>query len=421
VASGAVIAAAADGHCVHVDAAGLAPSTAYWYRFRTATATSPAGRARTAPAADALPERLVVAAMSCQNYQHGFYAAHRDVAADPPDLVVFLGDYIYEGGVSSDEPRQHEGPAPSDLDGYRRRYARYKSDPDLQAAHAAAPWVVTWDDHEVENNYAGLVGVGDDGPDDRFAARRAAAYRAWWEHQPVRLPPPSGPDLPIYRSLRWGHLAHLVVADGRQYRSDQACGDGYGGGCPELGDPDRTMLGADQEAWLATELADARRHGTQWALLANQTALTDMRVRFGADEVILYDQWDGYPAARRRVLEAVQRAGSPDLVTLTGDLHTSIVGTVALDGKPLASEFVTPSVSSRFAGERGPTFELGMRFVPAVQLAETSHRGYLRCEITPTEVRATYRWVDDATVADSPVRPASSWLVHPGRPGPVKG
>jgi alkaline phosphatase D len=333
--------------------------------------------------------------------------------------VVFLGDYIYEGGVSRDEPRQHEGPGPDDLDGYRRRYARYKADPDLQAAHAAAPWVVTWDDHEVQNNYAGLVdGEGD--RDDAFADRRAAAYRAWWEHQPVRLPPPEGPDLVIYRSFRWGRLAHLVVVDGRQYRSDQACGDGVGEACAELTDPARTMLGAQQESWVADELGNARRLGTQWALLANQTALTDMTVSLGRDPLTLFDQWDGYPAARRRLLEGAERVGSPDLVTLTGDLHATIVGTVALDGRPVATEFVTPSISSRFANDRGATFELGMTLAPAVQLAETSHRGYLRCEVTATEVRATYRWVDDATIPGSAVQPASTWVVRPGRPGAVR-
>jgi alkaline phosphatase D len=177
------------------------------------------------------------------------------------------------------------------------------------------------------------------------------------------------------------------------------------------------MLGAAQEAWLAEQFASARRGGAQWLLLGNQTALTDMTVRLGQGPITLFDQWDGYPAARRRLLEAARRMGSPDLVALTGDLHTSIVGTVTLDGEPVATEFVTPSIASRFAGDNGPTFELGMRFVPSVALAETTHRGYLRCVVTPTEVRATYRWVDDATVAGSAVRPASAWVVRPGRPG----
>src|SRR4051794_12507762 len=231
IQSGDVVAAADDGHSVHVV---VDVAAASWYRFRAGPWTSPVGRV-----APAVGGTVRLAATTCQHFETGFYAAHRDIAEWAPDLVMFLGDFIYEGAsrpVGEDRVRSHRGDEPRDLDAYRDRYAQYLGDADLQAARAVAPWLVIWDDHEVENNYAGLTSEDDD-PVDVFRERRLAAYQAWWEHMPVRIPRPRADvDTIIYRTISWGTLADFVLLDGRQFRSDQACGDvvlDLDAACPE--------------------------------------------------------------------------------------------------------------------------------------------------------------------------------------------
>ena len=271
-----------------------------WYRFRVGEWTSPSGRV--APTGGT---GLRIAATTCQNFETGYYGAHRDIAEWAPDLVTFLGDFIYEDAsqpVGDDRVRSHRGGEPRDLDAYRDRYAQYLADPDLQASRAVVPWLVIWDDHEVENNYAGLTSEDED-PVDVFAARRLAAYQAWWEHMPVRIPRPQ-PDVDtiIYRTIHWGTLADFILLDGRQFRSDQACGDvvlNLDPACPEAGDPARTMLGTVQETWLDGELAASE---ATWPVITQQTVVTDIRLPNGA--VLNYDQWDGYAPARDRMLFA---------------------------------------------------------------------------------------------------------------------
>ncbi|MEW6688332.1 MAG: alkaline phosphatase D family protein, partial [Pseudomonadota bacterium] len=272
VLSGSATATADWAHSIHVEPRGLAPDRWYWYRFHAGDATSAVGRTRTAPAAGAAVPRLRFAFASCQQYEQGWYTAHRHLAAEDLDLVVFLGDYIYESSWGREHVRKHEGGEPYTLREYRARYAHYKSDPDLQKSHAAFPWVVTWDDHEVDNDYA--ADRPEDGmPRERFLARRAAAYRAYYEHMPLPASMrPSGPDMRIYTHLDWGRLARFLVVDDRQYRAPQACPARPGGStvadpatCAEIDDPGRSMLGAAQEAWLEREFA---RSQAGWNILA---------------------------------------------------------------------------------------------------------------------------------------------------------
>ena len=392
VGSGTATAHAADGHALHVVAALEGPA---WYRFHAGGFTSRLGRAAPAPAAAG---ELRVAAASCQHFETGFYAAHRDVAEWSPDLVVFLGDFIYEGAarpVGGDVVRSHDGPEPTDVAGYRARYAHYLSDGDLQASRAACPWLVVWDDHEVENNYAGLV------PQEpteaaAFPARRDAAYRAWWEHMPVRLPAPSpGAPYPIARTVAWGGLADLVLLDGRQFRSDQACGAptlSLDPPCPEAADPARTMLGPDQETWTGEALAAS---SATWATVCQQTVLTDLRFN-GA--ILNYDQWDGYAPARDRLL--AQAAAVERLVVLTGDIHLAGVG--VLPG--LGVEFVTTSISSM--GNVDASLQPILDSFATVAAAELTHRGYTRHTVTPTRWSAEYRIVEN--VAD-PASAVATW------------
>jgi alkaline phosphatase D len=425
VATGPADAPAEHAHTVHVDAAGLRPDRWYWYRFRAGDWTSTVGRTRTAPDETATPRQLVVAVASCQNWQAGYYGAYRHLVADQPDLVLWCGDYIYESPAAPGGPRQHDGGEADTLEGYRRRYALYRTDPQLQSAHAACPWVVTWDDHEVSGDYAGdlpgpvaRAGGVDDG--SAFLDRRAAAYQAWWEHMPTRLPPPVGPDLTIYRSFRWGTLASLVVLDGRQYRSPQPCGAGLITLCPERDDPASTMLGAGQEAWLAQQFRAAGHGGTTWTVLVNQTLMTQLTAPTGAGGAPQgnMDAWDGYPAARRRLLTSALDAGVANLVSVTGDLHASVVGDLQVDGRTVGSEFLGPGISSAFPADRAGLFGLASLVLSQVKLTDGRHRGYLCCHVTPAEWRTDYRWVQ---TVDRPETDLSgngpAYVVRAGTPG----
>jgi alkaline phosphatase D len=392
--TGTVTASAADGHSVHavVDVGGQIA-----YRFQAGGFTSPVGRAAPAVVGDA---GVRVAAVSCQHFETGFYAAHRDLAEWSPDAVVFLGDFIYEGAgrpVGDAVVRSHDGAEPTDIAGYRGRYAQYLGDEHLQAARAACPWWVIWDDHEVENNYAGLI--SHDGADPAvFADRRLAAYQVWWEHMPVRIPKPqAGTDTIIYRTGHYGDLLDLVLLDGRQFRSDQACGDAtlsVEPACAEASDPSRTMLGTTQEAWTAEAFGAS---GATWTVLGQQTVLTDLRLSNGA--ILNEDQWDGYAPARDRLLAAAAPLAGK-LVVLTGDIHLAGVG--RLPG--IGTEFVTTSVSS--SGLVPPTLQPILAGFATIVDAELFHRGYTRHTVTPTTWTAEYRMVDDVTSPDSAV---STW------------
>jgi alkaline phosphatase D len=265
VARGRVVAAPSTGHAVHVEVDGLAPGRHYWYRFRAGGHTSRLGRTKTCADPGAPLERLALAVVCCQSWESGYYTAYRHLAEEDLDVVLHLGDYIYEYGSRPGLVRRHVGAEPTDLAGYRVRHALYKTDPDLQAAHARHPFVTAWDDHEVENDYAGRHPV-EGGDPDAFLRRRAAAYRAYWEHLPLRRPP-RGASMPLYRRLRFGDLVEVNMLDTRQYRDDQPCDAGGGGGggvvtCPERVDPRRTILGDRQRRWLLRGRTARPRAGT---------------------------------------------------------------------------------------------------------------------------------------------------------------
>ncbi|HYD08961.1 MAG TPA: alkaline phosphatase D family protein [Acidimicrobiales bacterium] len=396
VAAGLVTATAADGHSVHVVADGLSQDAWYSYRFHTAGHTSPVGRARVLPTRDG--EALRFAFASCQDWRDGHWSAHEHLAAEELDLVVWLGDYIYEGGDGDRQVRDHGAPACQSLDDYRARYALYKAHPHLQAAHAARPWLVVWDDHEVVNDFAGGA--------DEIADRQAAAYKAWWEHMPVRMPAPTGPALDINRVVRFGEIASFVMIDGRQFRSDQACGGGIAPACDEVADPSRTMLGTDQEAWVARALSTSE---TAWNVIANQTILAPSEIV----GLVNLDQWDGYPAARQRLYDAI-RSSDAGTVVITGDVHASAVGNlVADDGTHLGVELVGTSISSTFPADLADVFELAATAAGA-EMADAHHRGYVVCEVTKDAFRADYRIVESVAAASSPISTSSSWVIEDG-------
>jgi alkaline phosphatase D len=411
VADGEVSTSSAVAHSVHVDVTGLGADQTYWYRFTTGGQVSPVGRTRTAPAAGVEVSSMRMVFATCQHYEAGYYTAWSHVAADQPDLVVFLGDYIYEGGRTSNpaRPRRHDGPEIVSLDDYRRRYGLYKSDLRLQEAHQAAPWVVTWDDHEVENNYAGLM-PQNPAEAGTFAARRAAAYQAYWEHQPIRTEP-SGPDLTLYRSVTWGALADFLVVDTRQYRTDQVCGADIAEGCADRLSPANTMLGAAQLAWLQGELAAER---SRWTVVANQVAMTPMP--FGT--VFNLDQWDGYPVERSTLLG--QLAGLRNAVVLTGDFHAAGVGDLQDEapGSPIVgTELMTTSISSNTSASNEAAISTIVSGLPTWQWFDATKRGYARADITPAGIDVDFVAVDTTTDVLGPATVDTAWRITDAVPG----
>ena len=324
-------------HSVHVELTGLEPGRWYSYRFHHGGAVSPVGRTRTAPAPGAPVDRFTFAFASCQQFEQGYYAAHRHMAAEDLDLLLFLGDYIYEISYGRDRVRAHGAPTPRTLADFRRRYALYKSDRDLQAAHAACPWAVTWDDHEVENDYADDVAEGLT-PKPDFLQLRAAAYQAFYEHMPLRAAQrPRGPALPMHRALAFGDMATVILLDDRQYRSPHACPKPNRGGsnvvgdeCRERVDPARTMLGAAQERWLADTLGRSR---ARWTIVAQQTLVAQLDENEGQGRRFWTEPWDGYPAARQRMIDAIADSRAASTILVGGDMHTLAAYAVA-QGKP---------------------------------------------------------------------------------------
>lgn len=426
VLSGSALAHPEWAHSVHVDVQGLEPGRWYWYRFMAGGGESAVGRARTAPAPGTGAD-LRFAFASCQQYEQGYFGAHRQIAGDAPDLVAFLGDYIYESSWGRDHVRSHGSPEPYTLADYRARYALYKSDLDLQAAHAACPWIVTWDDHEVDNDYA------DDRPEDgmeraAFLARRTAAYRAFYEHMPLpaRMRP-DGERMRIHTHLDWGSLARFYVLDTRQHRSWQACPrKGRRGGsntvdiehCARLPSPGRSMLGRAQERWLDAAMGDAR---ARWNLVAQTTPMARFDTQPGPGRRAWTDGWDGYPAARERLLSSLSRKTNP--VVLGGDVHSFNVSELKADfddpaSPVLATELVTTSITS----QAWPQERLA-RYLPDnphMLLVDSRFRGYTRVEVSDRGLQAELRAMDSVQRSDAPCRTLATFHVEDGKPGPVR-
>ncbi|MEU0762862.1 alkaline phosphatase D family protein [Streptomyces microflavus] len=425
---GSVTAHAEFAHSVRADVQGLDPGRAYYYRFRTGSWTSPTGRTRTAPAAGTRNSSLTLAAVSCQAYHDGYFTALRHLAAEDVDVVLHLGDYLYEyavtatGGARAYTDRRlpaHYNRETLTLEDYRLRYGLYKSDPDLRAAHAAHPFVVTWDDHEAENNYAGDIPENDVTPEE-FLLRRAAAYRAYWENQPLRTPQrPTGPDMRLYRRLTFGRLAQFDILDTRQYRSDQAYGDGWRTPGPESEDPARTITGAAQERWLTDGW---RASDATWNVVPQQVTFAQRRDVPTAAYKFSMDAWDGYPASRQRVLAGAESAGVENLMVLTGDVHVAYAFDLKKDfddpaSRTVGTEIVTTSVSSGKDGaERPANWQNQTRANPHMKHYD-GRRGYTVVTLTEKQARADFRTVQAVTTPGAPVSTAASFVTEAGNPG----
>jgi alkaline phosphatase D len=419
VKRGKATASPEQAHSVHAEVRGLDPARWYWYQFRVGQYSSPIGRTRTAPDMRTASKKLSFAFASCQHYEAGFFTAYRHMVEEDIDLIVHLGDYIYEGPPQQGRPRLHNSQEIKSLSDYRNRYALYRTDPDLQKAHALFPWVVTWDDHEVDNNYA------DDKEEngaarETFMERRASAYQAYYEHMPLRRASlPQGTKLLLYRRLAFGDLAEFSVLDTRQYRTDQPCGDGNKAMCPEALAEGQTLLGGEQEKWL---LQGLERSKAKWNIIAQQVMMAKVDRMAGPEERYAMDQWSGYDAARNRVLRFLNDRRPSNPVVLTGDIHSNWVADLKLDwanakSAAIGTEFVGTSISSGGDGaDMQPAVKAYLPENPHVRFYN-NQRGYVRCTVTPEKWQSDYRVLDYVTKPGSPVRTRASFIVESGKAG----
>ncbi|HEY2207378.1 MAG TPA: alkaline phosphatase D family protein [Pseudonocardia sp.] len=421
LASGTARTGPEQGYAVHAEPRGLPAGREFAYRFRVgsgpASELSPAGRTRTAPPPGQLGS-LDMSFVSCARWDQGLFTAYRRLAEDRPDLVLHLGDYSYEYATTPRSVRQLAGGPERTLADYRRRYAQYHADPDLQTAHAVAPWVVVFDDHEVEDNWAGVV--SEPAGEPNFSQRRAAAFQAYYENVPLRVGArPAGPSMRLYRRVEWGALATFHMLDTRQFRDDQACGDVSGADCPARGDPARSLMGTEQEAWLADGFA---RSTARWDLLGQQVMFSQLDLTPGLGHGFDLDAWDGYLACRDRVVDSWLRAGVRNPVVLSGDVHShwaSDVRTRFTDpaAPVVGTELVTTSIASGGDGSEH-------RPATAALLAENPHirffnnrRGYVSTRITPDAVTAEFRVVPYVSRPGAPVETRARFVVEDRRAG----
>lgn len=439
VQRGTAIAEAEYGYSVHKQITGLRPGRPYWYRFISGTADSRIGRAMTLPGRNL--DKLRFAFFSCSNYESGYFSAYRHAAAEAPDFGVFLGDYIYEyvdPGTKHAIVRHHSGGKECvTLPEYRARYAQYRQDLDLQILHANVPSLLTWDDHEVQNDYADKWGEEFQDP-KAFLERRAAAYRAFYEFMPLKpvFSVPHGPDMRVYDRYDFGDLLRVNLIDGRQYRSREACygdpkkNEGHAGGghlesaqsCPELFDPQRSMIGLPQEQWLFDGLATSK---ARWNVIANDVLMARLR-QDNADASITggywTDDWDGYPASRTRLLDHIAKSKPSNPVVITGDIHSFWANDLKADfdnpnSPTLASELVGTSVTSY-----GPPYDLFAKFVPNnphVKFFDSRKRGYVSVELTRDKLVSRFQSVSDVRDPNAEISTLVSFVIEDGKPGPV--
>ena len=389
-------------HAVHIDVGGLAENQWYWYRFSVGEWVSPVGKTRTTPCPSSSATSLRFATTSCHRYEDGFFTGLGHLAEQEPDVVFQLGDYIYEYGPVSDV-RTIPEPVCVDLDGNRIRHTRYKTDENLQKAHACCPWEVIWDDHEVKNDYFGMR------EDPIIQEKMNAAYQAYYEHMPLRLAPPTEGGLQLYRILEWGDLARFCLLDTRQYRSVQSCRDED---CIDIEDSSRTMLGEEQEEWLNNQLSSSE---TRWNVLAQQVVMANFNI---SEALLNYDQWDGYPAARARLIDFVHQQEISNFLVFTGDIHIAGLAQLHMDMEDFESdvvgyEFVTPSLTSNAVEleENAPIIEYGLQTQDNVSYISAKKRGYLLVDMNHDEVQVSFQAVESVQIEDEPVYMTAQFTV----------
>lgn len=429
VQSGTVQALPALGQAVHVEVRGLPSGRPYWYRFRLPRGDASAtGRVWTAPVLGSSLERFRFAFASCQHYEQGYFTPYDLMANDDVDLVMHLGDYIYESSWG-DTVRRHDGPEPKSLTEYRNRHALYKSDTALQRAHARTPWLVTWDDHEVDNDYQGLESEDYQAHAD-FVKRRAAAYQAYYEHLPLRrISLPTADGMQLFQRSQFGDLMQFAMIDNRQYRSPAACRTPERGGgqvvsaiaCKELFEEERSMLGKDQERWLSGALS---RSTAKWNIIGNGEMFSRLRQKTSkGEEGHWTDDWNGFPSARQRLVTTLSRSKVSNPVFVTGDIHSFWVNDVKEDfnqeqSKTVATELVGTSISS--AGVPYDTFSAFLPQNPHIRFFESRHRGYVLCTANSKQMDVELKIVDTVREPVSAGKTLAAFVVESGKAGAVR-
>ena len=420
VRSGVAVASVQLGHSVHVEVDGLESDRWYFYRFHVGDETSAVGRTRTAPNANAMPKRTRFAFTSCQHYEHGYFNGYPHMQQEDLDLIIHLGDYIYEDAGRDGRLRKHIGNELNSLVDYRNRHSQYRLEQSLQEAHRHVPWLVTWDDHEFDNNYANLVSEEDGVSPEEFLIRRMNAYQAYYEFMPLRRSAfPQGPHMKLYRACRFGRLVKFYVLDTRQYRTDQPNGDGLKPMEGKVFDQRATILGDRQESWLMGSLLDST---SVWNALAQQVMMAPVNRGNGDQDKYKMDQWPGYDVSRRRLLNFFHSRTGLNPVILTGDIHVNWVNDLRLDftdstSPVVAAELVGTSMSS--GGNGGniiPEFERAAANNEFVRWYD-SNRGYVSCEVTPQTWTARFRATPFVDQPDSPVFTAGTFVIEAGRAG----
>lgn len=433
--SGQVMALASLAHSVHLELEGLQSDRWYFYRFQLGDAQSTIGRTRTTPHPQAMVQKLRIAYASCQRWEHGYFSAYEHMAQENLDMVLFLGDYIYEYAGAANFVRLPPGGWVTSLSDYRNRYALQRTEKSLQAMHAQCPWLVTWDDHEVSNDYAGLVRGFSGNITLDFEAQRARAYQAFYEHMPLRASALTrsleglarGAELRIYGEVAFGKLANFYLLDDRQYRDRQVCNKGlnYGSGwvdpdqCEEWLNPQRSLLGAQQEQWLNQSFANARNNSRVWNVVAQQTIFGRRDYKIGAGHSLWNDGWDGYSAARQRMTQAMQHNALRNPVLLGGDVHENWVGHVMADAyqddsAKVGVEFCGAGITARSAGNSKLPTRLAEN--PHFIFADSERKGYGVVEFTAKQIQTELRVVDDVRQPKTKIETLAKFEVEAGRP-----
>ncbi len=434
VCKGSQLAEAARAHTVHVEVSGLRPGREYFYRFLVAGQVSTIGRTRTAPDPTEATPRLRIALASCQHFEAGYFSVHRDIAASDVDLVLFVGDYIYENQLPGYlRVRQHPHQFPRDkakftLGHYRQHHAAYRQEADLRACHAAHPWLMVWDDHDVLNDYAGLTEPDDRLQQAQFVKLRAAAYQAYFEHLPIspkRAPVAAG--MRMHDRYEWGQLAELWTLDTRQFRSEHVCRTWRGPRngrmlwrCHDALKPERSMLGQDQEFWLADGLAASTR---AWKFIVQSSQISPSGLTGSFGKLLYGDGWDAFPAARERLMAAIAQPRVPDVVCLGGDVHRHVAAKLRMQPADLqspivASEIVTSSISSPGLSEFITQWMKAVN--PDLLHLRSDERGFVLLDVTPQQVVCEFRATPHPVRADARLRTQARYVIDRGVPGPRK-
>ena len=433
--AGQVVALAALAHSVHLELDQLQSDRWYFYRFQLGDAQSTVGRTRTLPHPEAMVQKLRVAYASCQRWEHGYFSAYDHMCQENLDMVLFLGDYIYEYAGAANPVRLPKGGWVNSLDDYRERYALHKSEKGLQAMHAQCPWLVTWDDHEVSNDYAGLERGQSGNISFNFAAQRARAYQAFYEHMPLRASAliksieglAQGAELRIYGQVPYGKLANIYLLDDRQYRDKQVCNksDGHGSGfinpdqCEDWFNPKRSLLGLEQTKWLDQAFANAQKDARPWNVVAQQTIFGRRDFRIGAGYTLWNDGWDGYSAARQQMTQSMQNKALKNPVLIGGDVHENWVGHVMADAykddsAKLGVEFCGAGITARSAGNSKLPARLAEN--PHFIFADSERKGYGVVEFTAKQIQTELRVVDDVRQPQTKIETLAKFEVEAGVP-----